>query len=130
MNTRRDTFGGMDRFFDQFNRAMSDRMFDTPWMDQTVRMERVEDTYRVVVDLPGFERESIDLTYHDDELTITATQDEHDDTTMRRSEVHERVTIPAEVDSDAITATYRNGVLEVTLPVIEVEETGKHIDIE
>lgn len=130
MNTRRDPFSGMDRFFEQFSRAMDDWGVDATVSGRNVRTERVEDSYRVVVDLPGFDRESIDLTFHDGDLTIDAIMDERDDVTMRRSEVHERVSIPAEIDAETITATYRNGVLEVTLPIVDATHDGTHIDIE
>lgn len=125
----------MEQFFDQFARMMNDWQpageFRALRRDHGVRTERVEDGYRVIADLPGFEREAIDLQYHDDVLTIEATQEASDDTRTHRREFHEQITVPSEVDADAITATYRNGVLEVTLPLVEPDaEAGRHIDID
>lgn len=136
MNTRRDRFGGMDRFFEQFDRMMGDwrdLQFDTPALGtgSGIRTERVDDAIHVLADLPGFEREMIDLRYHDEYLTISATREESDDTFARRREANERIHIPGEIDADNIAATYRNGVLEVTLPLVDSEDdVGTEIHIE
>lgn len=117
----------MGRFFQPFGR----RMDDIQTVGNAIRMERVDDAYRVLADLPGFEREQIDLTFDDGILTVTAEIDEQTDTRSQRRSVYERVTIPDDVHHEEITATYRNGVLEVTLPLVDpaVDET-LHIDID
>jgi HSP20 family protein len=40
------------------------------------------------------------------------------------------VTLPDPVDESAVAATYRNGVLTVTLPKREAVDTGTHIEVE
>ncbi len=115
-----------------------------------VRMDLKQhgDEYVFVADLPGFEREEIDLTYDDDTLTLTA-ESETSETTAgdegeialrgevtRSRRVSERVDIPEDVREDEITASYRNGVLEVHLPLVEPveaeddEDDGTKIDID
>ncbi len=81
------------------------------------------------VDVPGFEREEIDLTWDDGVLNVAA---EHvDDDRGRKRTYHRRFRFPKDVDTDAISASYTNGVLEVTLPIREaVEPRGEPIPIE
>ncbi|MFC6904366.1 Hsp20/alpha crystallin family protein [Halalkalicoccus tibetensis] len=81
------------------------------------------------VDMPGFEREAIDLAWNDGVLNVAA---EHvDDERGRKRTYHRRFRFPRDVDEDGIAATYRNGVLKVRLPIAE-ESTphGKTIPIE
>ena len=106
--------------------------------------------YVFVADLPGFEREEIDLTFADGTLTLVAETETREETATddgeatgeggeiairgelaRSRRMSERVAIPEEVREDEITASYRNGVLEVHLPLAETddEDGGKKIDI-
>ena len=81
------------------------------------------------VEMPGFDREEIDLAWDDGVLNIAA---EHvDEERSRRRTYHRRFRFPKDVDDDAIDAVYTNGVLEVTLPLAEEAAThGKTIPIE
>ncbi len=81
------------------------------------------------IDVPGFEREDIDLTWEDGVLNVAA---EHvDDDRGRKRTYHRRFRFPKDVDTDAISASYTNGVLEVTLPIREgIELRGEQIPIE
>lgn len=87
-----------------------------------VTLETDETGTVVLADLPGFERSEIDLRYEDGTLAIRAEQETNDEDgdgsvrTSRRRRVHEHVHVPGEVDEDDISASYRNGVLEVHLP--------------
>lgn len=100
-----------------------------------VTLETDETGSVVLADLPGFETDDIDLRYEDGTLTIRADQETSDEDggarTSRRRRVHERVHVPGEVDEDEISASYRNGVLEVHLPAEAVDEDDERvIDIE
>jgi len=98
--------------------------------DAGLTVEERDGEYVVLADLPGFEREEIDLTFDDGVLTIDGTHEVTDDHEYRQRTVSESVRIPAEVAVDDVSATYRNGVLEVTLPVAEPESTAVRIDVE
>lgn len=133
MNTPRTPFDEMNRFFEQFRGDG----FDWPSVrrgrqaDLNLTMERTADAYVVLADLPGFEREEIELTLEDGAIEISATHEVEEDSQYRSRAVFDRISVPDDIDTDAITATYRNGVLEITLPTtIEHEETGHRIDIE
>lgn len=90
-----------------------------------------DDAFVLTIEMPGFERDEIDLVWQDGVLNVAA---EHvDEERDRRRTYHRRFRFPKEVDDEGISATYRNGVLEVTLPIVgshrsrgrEIEVTGE-----
>ncbi len=88
-----------------------------------------DDEFVLTIDMPGFEADEIDLAWDDGVLNVAA---EHvDEQRGQKKTYHRRFRFPRDVDEDAIAATYTNGVLEVTLPVIEgTEVRGKSIPVE
>lgn len=144
MSFRYNPFEEMDRLFEQTRRAMMSE--DTPaiggeWSDvlsasdANLGMEPTDDGYVVTADLPGFETSDIDLRFEDGVLAIRASVDVTEGAEghwQRRSRrVHEHLAVPGTVREDEITASYRNGVLEVQLPTEEApEDDGHRIDIE
>jgi HSP20 family protein len=88
-----------------------------------------EDAFLLTVELPGFERDEITLTWDDGVLNVAA---EHVDESRGRERTYSRrFRLPKDVDEDAIEATYRNGVLEVRLPIAEAPHLrGREIPIE
>jgi HSP20 family protein len=87
------------------------------------------DEFVLSVDMPGFERADIDVAWDDGVLNVSA---EHvDEGRSRKKTYHRRFRFPKEIDEDEISASYNNGVLEVTLPIFEEATTrGKTIPIE
>ena len=78
---------------------------------------------KVVVELPGVEKEDIKL--HGTETTLTISVD----TPQRK--YYKEVKLPEKVDPKQAKSTYKNGVLEVTLPKKEKREPkGEPIKIE
>lgn len=76
----------------------------------------------VEADLPGYEREDIDVRVTDHTLHIDAEHKaEREELSYLRKErvktdVSRKITLPEEVDEDEVSATYENGVLTVVLP--------------
>ncbi|RBI63484.1 Hsp20/alpha crystallin family protein [Halomicrococcus sp. NG-SE-24] len=115
---RDDRDDPFDDLFREIERMMNDMMggnvdmhvdTDTPTgfgADTHVDMHEDDDTVRVIADLPGVEKEDIDLKCDGEYLTISAASDHR--------EYDERITLPALVDERSANATYNNGVLEVT----------------
>ena len=97
-------------------------------------LEHEDDAYVYVMDLPGFEKSDINLGYDDDALTIDAHSDVEEGSdavrSIRSRRVSRRVPIPTAIAEDEIAATYRNGVLEVRLPIAEDDDGGHRIEIE
>ena len=70
---------------------------------------------RVIVGLPGVEKEDVKLSGTDDKLTISV------DTPQRK--YFKEVELPAKVDSKKATSKYNNGVLDITVPKKKEEKT-------
>jgi len=136
-------FETMERMFDQMIRDMAEWR-EQSWDDRfgerfgfglNTDLAEHDDEYVLTVDLPGFETEEIDLRFDDGMLHLSASHEvaeEAEGASSRRSRtVSERIAIPREIVSEEIEASYRNGVLEVHLPVVEGgEERGHQIEIE
>jgi len=72
---------------------------------------------KVVAELPGVEKKDIKLHGTEDTLTISV------DTPERR--YYKEVKLPAKVNTKGAKTSYKNGVLEVTLPKIKEEKKPK-----
>lgn len=114
----RDDF--FEEFFSEIERMMNDLMatgpveFDVPratgagfGADTHVDVQEDDGAVRVIADLPGVDRDDIELTCDGEILTISA-DSEH-------RTYDERIRLPARVDEHAASASHNNGVLEVTL---------------
>ena len=78
------------------------------------------DAYVVGVDLPGIDRQTLDVSIDDNRLTIKGTRPEVEKTQHRgecpRGRFLRTFSVPASVDQADIRADYKDGVLEVSLP--------------
>jgi len=72
---------------------------------------------KVVVELPGVEKKDIKLHGTEDSLTITV------DTAERK--YFKEVKLPAEAKPKEAKTSYKNGVLEITLPKVEEKKKPK-----
>ncbi len=89
--------------------------------------------YRVLIDLPGLQRDDIDLTISDRDLTVSGerTRPEFPEgAEVQRSErtyggFRRTLRLPGDVDAAGIAAKMVNGVLEVTLPLREPGDAQK-----
>lgn len=80
------------------------------------------------IELPGFERDDISVSWHQSRLTVAA---EHDADRRERTRSYRRTfRLPKRIDDDHIRARYKNGILDVYLPTIEASPKGTEIDIE
>jgi HSP20 family protein len=107
-----------------------------------VDVAETDGEFVVTADLPGYDREEIEVTLDDTELTVAAEREREeteagedgDRRFLRRERTHSSVSrtvyVPEAVDAEAVTATYRNGVLTVTLPKADAGEGGHQIDVE
>jgi len=94
------------------------------------------DNIMVKADIPGMNKEYIDVTIHGDILTIKGEKKTKDDVKGEeyiRSErfygnFNRTLTLPSEVELDKVNATYNNGVLEVVFAKKE-EVKPKRIEV-
>ncbi|WP_436925047.1 Hsp20/alpha crystallin family protein [Halosimplex amylolyticum] len=95
--------------------------------DHEVELYNDDGTYRVFVDLPGFDREDIEVNWLNHRLSISAERAGESGSSRM---FHHQVSVPREVRAEDITATYRDGVLDVELPAEATDEPpGRHIDV-
>jgi len=133
-------FDGFDQFVGQFGRGFELMAPGDGSAGMAVDVANNADEFVLTADLPGFDREGIDLTIDDAVVTISAERHHETDETdanylhreRRTASVQRRVRLPEAVDDDGATAAYHNGVLTVTVPkeLTATVEDGRRIDIE
>ena len=80
-----------------------------------------DEEIKVVAELPGVEKSDIQLNVSEDRITISV------DTETRK--FRKDLNLPLNVDPDSTDASYKNGVLEVTLEVQKEKSKGKSVGI-
>ncbi|HET6969675.1 MAG TPA: Hsp20/alpha crystallin family protein [Phenylobacterium sp.] len=120
----------MDRLFEDFlTPATEGRSFgaaagSTAMLRPDIDVEENEQAYVVSAELPGLSEQDIELNLHDNALTISGEKksERKEEKAGRRytersfGRFERTIPFPAEVDSDRVDASFRNGVLTVTLP--------------
>ena len=86
--------------------------------DTHIDIHESDDDVRIIADLPGVEKDAIDLTCDGRVLTISASS--------QHREYDERIQLPHRVDEHSANASYNNGVLEV---VFDREDDSTGIDV-
>ena len=95
--------------------------------DHEVELFKDEGAYEVYVDLPGYDREDVDLRWHDGRLHVTA---EHRTEEGETRVFNRHVSVPRRIDDGEITATYSDEVLTVRLPIVEGDSRpGTRIEV-
>jgi len=125
----------MERAFDHaFGGRVAEREFEfTPAVDVVEH----EDKFIVKADLPGMKKEDLDITFVEGRLTLKG--EKKQETEIKEENYHriERysgsfrrtIELPSSVDHEKVSASYRDGVLEITIPKKE-EVKPKQIKVE
>jgi HSP20 family protein len=137
------SFGRLSDLSDEIN-----RLFDSPLNELTRSAQLLNgwtpplDVYEekghftVKTELPGMKKEDIDVTFEDGTLSISGerkSETKQEDTELYRSERYfgrfqRSVSLPAAVAAEKVSATYKDGVLTITLPKTEAAKP-KQIDV-
>lgn len=80
------------------------------------------DKIRIVAELPGAEKEEVNLSTAEKSVTISV------DTP--KIKYHKEVPLPSDVDPDSAKASYKNGILDLTLRKARKLARGKEIKVE
>lgn len=118
----------MDRLFDDFvptPRSAS----PTVWAPRADIVE-TNDAYLLSLDLPGIDRDALDITFEDGTLKVSGERratSEHQDGRFHRVErsygrFFRSFTLGADIESDAIEAEFGDGVLELRVPKAETAQ--------
>jgi len=125
----------MDRLFTgsltEFPRA---GQFFNQWAPSLDLYEDKDNVF-VKAEVPGMKKEDIDVSLHDNALTISGErkfEQKQEDAENYRSErffgrFSRSVTLPVAVDGNKVTASYKDGILTISLPK---SETAKPKQIE
>ncbi|HEV7868161.1 MAG TPA: Hsp20/alpha crystallin family protein [Chthoniobacteraceae bacterium] len=123
-----------------------DRLFDLSWPTRdsglfsgwspALDVHDDKENFVVHLELPGMKKEDINLSLHDGMLTVSGERKQEREQKNGGSFRSERyfgkfqrsVTLPALVDASKVSASYKDGVLIVTLPKSE-EAKPKQIEV-
>ena len=123
-------FAGLEEIHRELNRA-----FDTAFAPALDVVEEQEN-FLVKVDLPGLSKDDVSVTIQDNFLTIKG--ERKHEVEKKEANFHHRecvhgtfartIELPTRVDAGKVEATFRDGVLHVTLPKSE-EAKPKEIKV-
>jgi HSP20 family protein len=140
------TWPALDRWADLRDEMNS--LFNLPSMGNFARQAQLfsgwtpaldlyqnNDNVVAVVELPGMRKEDIDISLHDGTLSIagerqsSSSEGENAERTERFSGKFRRsITLPTRVDAEKVSASYKDGILTVTLPKAE-EAKPKKVEV-
>ena len=94
-----------------------------------------KDQFTVVVDLPGFKKDQVEISLHQGALTISGERKQEpqgNDEGLRSERYFGRfqrtVTLPAEVKAEGVRASLQDGILKIELPKAE-ESKPRQIEV-
>ncbi|MEW6162785.1 MAG: Hsp20/alpha crystallin family protein [Nitrospirota bacterium] len=133
----------MERLFEEFIEPIPRRRFrlwsrrEPEVIVPNVDMYDRKNEIVVMAELPGVEKENIDLKITENDLTIKGEIKREED--VKEEDYYSReisygsfartIALPTEVDSSKAKATFKNGILEIVLPKKE-EAKPKEIKVE
>ena len=104
----------------------------------TVEMFEREGQLVIRADLPGLNKDDVQVELRDDAIVIRGErQDERREeregffsTERVYGTFYREIPLPQGVDPDEATATFRDGVLEITMPIEESQSRGRRLEIQ
>ena len=121
--SRWDPFRELEELTERMN-----SLWQSGWGDALDRwspladLEETDDAYAVEIDLPGVQRDDVDIQLADRVLTVSGEVKEKERAgvlrrrTRRVGRFHYSVTLPGEVNADHVTARLHDGVLAIRVP--------------
>lgn len=145
MTAERETEQDVERFVDRAiwkledaASSITDGDIAGAWSNDTLAADVIdrEEEIEVVVDVPGFAAEDVELRVTDEKLTVEArrerTEETEEDDYIRRERsqrsIRREINLPEEIDEDTVEAEIEDGVLTVTAQKSRVEQ-GREIEV-
>lgn len=133
-----DLFDDMDRFLTGADIRRSRLQSETELFSPVCEISETETHFLMSLDIPGLKKEDIKIETNQNILTISGSR--HRESTADKNMKVQRMersygsfkrsfTLPQNVDADSIEAHYENGVLELSLPKIELAQS-RQIEIQ
>lgn len=134
----RPLYNNVDRFFNEFGWGLqpAEELNEGSWTPN-VDIYETEQSYVLNAELPGLSKEEINIDVNDNTLTLKGEKkfeekvEKENYVRVERSygSFSRSFTLSDDVNAEAITASYNQGVLELTLPKKE-EAKPKEIKVE
>lgn len=116
--------------FDRMMNRRSSTSVNRPSEFPAVNIWSNEENIIVTAELPGVQVDDVNLTVHNDQLTVRGKRQCHE---CAENEVFHRrergfgefvrtIGLPFAVDSEKVDATFSNGILKITLPRAEADK--------
>ena len=126
----------MNRLFEDATQRRGDRgagdEFERADWTPASDIYETETGYLIAMDLPGIDREALEIDVDDNRLVIKGTREVSESKQHRSERPRGRFvrtfSVPASVDQGKIGAEYKDGVLQIRLPK-RTEQKPKKIDI-
>jgi HSP20 family protein len=136
MSLQHDPFSGLRLFEDAVTRLMSEPRTSRPW-SPAVDILETENDLVVKADLPDVGRENIDVRVENQTLSIKGERRFAEDASAQSYHRIERsygsfvrsFAVPNSVDTEKVSADYKNGVLTIALPKKEAAKP-KQVKVE
>jgi len=125
---RWNPFDELHRVTETFDRLANRWRSGSAWVESPnhATVNGIDDGYRVRIPLPGISPENVTVDVTGRTVHVRAIERDGDTEVTRYEEV---LTLPASVDAEKVGATYRHGLLELTLRY-ENTVTPRRIEIE
>ncbi len=121
-----------DLFFEHpvFNRAAK--------LSPAMNAKESEKAYHIDIELPGFNKDQIEVTVENNQLVVIANQKEESETTdkkwlkreIRTGHYERRINLPENIDNSGITAESKDGILSIVVPKTNVADKVKKIAVQ
>ncbi|MCU7505277.1 MAG: Hsp20/alpha crystallin family protein [Ignavibacteria bacterium] len=138
-----DPFEEIRRTQERLNQLFEDFMPMEEWgggkvFTPAVDIKDENDKLVVTTDLPGINKEDVEINLKEDMLEISAKtgkeEEKEEEGYVRKERSYTRfyraVRLPTAVKDEGSTAKIENGVLTITLPKMQLEEPAKKIQLE
>lgn len=137
--TRRRPFEDFAELHTRLDRLFEDLVADGKRGEWTPAIDVIRDKGKLTVrvDMPGIKPEDIKVEIEDDVLTISGeheeSKEEKDEQFVRRERRYgsfmRSIALPSGVDADSLSATVKDGVLEVSVPLPQEAKRKKAIEV-
>src|SRR6476659_2253703 len=125
----------MDRVFESTFGSLSRSPAPLSRWNPAVDVYQDKDQFTVVLELPGLKKEEIEISLHDDTLTISGERKREESseqeflTERSYCKFQRSLTLPSAVDAEKVKDRYKHGLLQVVLPKDE-EAKPKQIEVD
>lgn len=124
------------RFSDLLDDFFTDAVSSSNAFVPAIDVSETDDQFLVTVELPGMKKENIDVSLENNLLSISGERKQEDETeNVKYHRVESRygsftrtIQLPDNVDNDSVSATYSDGVLNISIAKAE-DKVRRQIEI-